>query len=137
MFSMVEEIERLAGIEVGDLNVRHQAVLDMLHQHYHDPPHAMQVAALGLQLFDQLRSLHGFGQREAELFEFGILLHNVGEHGEDRDHHIRTAALIRDSKLPGFTDDELNAMGVLAAAHTIQHQRELDFQQMLQKMKKN
>jgi thymidylate kinase len=126
MFSMVEEIERLAGIEVGDLNLRHQAVLEMLQQHYHDPPHAMQVAALALQLFDQLKSLHGFGRREAELFEFGILLHNVGEHGEDRDHHIRTAALIRESKMPGFSDDELNAMGVLAAAHTIQHQRELD-----------
>jgi dTMP kinase len=126
MFSMVEEIEKLVGIEVGDLNLRHQAVLDMLHQHYHDPPHAMQVATLALQLFDQLKVLHGFGQREAELFEFGVLLHNVGEHGEDRDHHIRTAALIRESRLPGFSDDELNAMGVMAAAHTIQHQRELD-----------
>jgi dTMP kinase len=126
MFSMVEEIEKLVGIEVGDLNLRHQAVLDMLHQHYHDPPHAMQVATLALQLFDQLKPLHGFGQREAELFEFGVLLHNVGEHGEDRDHHIRTAALIRESRLPGFSDDELNAMGVIAAAHTIQHQRELD-----------
>jgi len=126
MFSMVEQIERLVGIEVGDLNVRHQAILEMLHQHYHDPPHAMQVATLALQLFDQLKPLHGLGAPEAELFEFGVLLHNVGEQGEDRDHHVRTAALIRESKLPGFTADELNAISVLAAAHTIHHQRELE-----------
>lgn len=124
--AMMERIEQLIGVEGEDLNLRHQAVLDMLNHNYHDPPHAMQVATLALQLFDQLKPLHGFGNREAELFEFGVLLHNVGEHGEDRDQHIRTAALIRESKLPGFSADELNAMGVIAAAHTIQHQRELE-----------
>jgi len=123
---MMERIDKLLGIEGGDVNLRHQAVLDMLYQQYHDPPHAMQVATLALQLFDQLKPLHGFGAKEAELFEFGVLLHNVGEHGEDRDQHIRTAALIRESRLPGFSLDELNAIGVIAAAHTIQHQRELE-----------
>lgn len=123
---MVDRIEKLVGIEVGDLNVRHQAVLNMLHQHYHDPPHALQTATLALQLFDQLRPLHGLGAPEAELFEFGVLLHNVGEHGEERDRHVRTATLIRESNLDGFTADELNVMGVLAAAHTIHHYRELE-----------
>jgi dTMP kinase len=126
MGEMVDQIESLVGIEVGDLNVRHQAVLNMLHQHYHDPPHAMQTATLALQLFDQLRPLHGLPPSAAELFEFGVLLHNVGDHGEERDRHVRTAALIRESNLPGFTPDELNIMGVLAAAHTIHHQRELE-----------
>jgi thymidylate kinase len=123
---MVDRIDALVGIEVGDLNLRHQAVLNMLHQNYHDPPHAMQSATLALQLFDQLRPLHGLGAPEAELFEFAVLLHNVGEHGEERDRHVRTAALIRESNLPGFTRDELNVMGVLAAAHTIHHMRELE-----------
>jgi len=126
MNEMVDQIEALVGIEVGDLNLRHQAVLNMLHQHYHDPPHAMQTATLALQLFDQLRPLHGLPPAAAELFEFGVLLHNVAEHGEERDRHVRTAALIRESSLPGFTADELNVMGVLAAAHTIHHQRELE-----------
>jgi len=126
MNEMVDRIETLVGIEVGDLNLRHQAVLNLLHHEYHDPPHAMQTAALALQLFDQLRPLHGFGAPEAELFEFAVLLHNVGEHGEERDRHVRTAALIRESELPGFSRDELNVMGVLAAAHTIHHMRELE-----------
>lgn len=126
MNEMVDLIEAVVGIEVGDLNVRHQAVLNMLYQYYHDPPHAMQTATLALQLFDQLRPLHGLGAQEAELFEFGVLLHNVGEHGDDRDQHVRTAALIRESNLPGFSADELNVIGVLAAAHTIHHQRELE-----------
>jgi exopolyphosphatase/guanosine-5'-triphosphate,3'-diphosphate pyrophosphatase len=39
---------------------------------------------------------------------------------------VRTAALIRESNLPGFSPDELNVIGVLAAAHTIHHQRELE-----------
>jgi exopolyphosphatase/guanosine-5'-triphosphate,3'-diphosphate pyrophosphatase len=123
---MVDQIEQLVGIEVGDLNLRHQAVLNMLHQEYHDPPHALQTATLALQLFDQLRPLHGLGAAEAELFEFGVLLHNVGEHGEERDRHVRTAAMIRESNLPGFTRDELNVISVIAAAHTIHHQRELE-----------
>ena len=126
MGEMVDRIEGLVGIETGDLNVRHQAVLTMLQQNYHDPPHAMQTATLALQLFDQLRPLHGFGAKAAELFEFGVLLHNVGEHGEERDRHVRTAALIRESALPGFTPDELNVIGVLAAAHTINHHHELE-----------
>jgi dTMP kinase len=126
MNELVDQIEAVVGIEVGDLNVRHQAVLNMLYQHYHDPPHAMQTATLALQLFDQLRPLHGLGAAEAELFEFGVLLHNVGEHGEERDRHVRTAALIRESNLPGFSADELNVMGVIAAAHTIHHHRELE-----------
>lgn len=123
---MVQRIEELIGITVGDLNLRHQAVLNMLHQHYHDPPHAMQTAALALQLFDQLKPLHGLGSQEAELFEFGVLLHNVGEQGEERDRHVRTAALIRESNLPGFSRDELNVMSVIAAAHTIHHVSELE-----------
>jgi exopolyphosphatase/guanosine-5'-triphosphate,3'-diphosphate pyrophosphatase len=86
----------------------------------------MQTATLALQLFDQLRPLHGQGAQAAELFEFGVLLHNVGDHGDDRDRHVRTAALIRESQLPGFTPDELNVIGVVAAAHTIHHQRELE-----------
>jgi dTMP kinase len=126
MSEMVDRIETLVGIEVGDLNLRHQAVLDFVQKHYHDPPHALQTATLALQLFDQLRPLHGLGAPAAELFEFGVLLHNVGEQGDERDRHIRTAALIRESSLPGFSADELNVIGVLAAAHTIHHQRELE-----------
>jgi dTMP kinase len=126
MSEMVDRIEHLIGIDVGDLNVRHQAVLTMLYKHYHDPPHAMQTATLALQLFDQLKPLHGLGAQAAELFEFGVLLHNVGEHGEERDRHVRTAALIRESGLPGFSRDELNVISVIAAAHTIHHQHELE-----------
>lgn len=126
MSEMVDRIEQLIGIDVGDLNVRHQAVLTMLHKHYHDPPHAMQTATLALQLFDQLKPLHGLDAQAAELFEFGVLLHNVGEHGEERDRHVRTATLIRESGLPGFSPDELNVISVIAAAHTIHHQQELE-----------
>jgi hypothetical protein len=68
---MVDQIEALVGIEVGDLNVRHQAVLNMLHQHYHDPPHAMQTATLALQLFDQLRPLHGLPAQAASFSSSG------------------------------------------------------------------
>ena len=124
---MVNRIEAVAGLEVGDFNVRHHSVLELLHKHYHDPPHALQVAHLSLQLFDQLKPLHQLGAAEAELLEFGVLLHNVGEEGdEDRDRHVRTAQMVRDSALPGFSADELNAIGVLAAATTIQHHRELE-----------
>src|SRR3712207_5390602 len=127
MAEMIGRIESLAGLEMGDFNVRHHGVLDLLHQHYHDPPHALQVAHLALQLFDQLKPLHKLGGAEAELLEFGVLLHNIGEAAdEDRDRHVRTAQMIRESALPGFSADELNTIGVLAASTTIQHLRELE-----------
>jgi hypothetical protein len=127
MAELIGRIESLAGVEMSDFNVRHHGVLDLLHRHYHDPPHSLQVAHLALQLFDQLKPLHQLGSAQAELLEFGVLLHNVGEEGdEDRDRHVRTAQMIRDSALPGFSADELNTIGVLAASTTIQHLRELE-----------
>jgi dTMP kinase len=124
---MIERIEALLGLETGTMDVRHHGVMELLHQSYHDPPHALQVAHLARQLFDQLQPLHGLGPTAGELLEFGVLLHNVGEGpNADRDHHVRTAAVIRESALRGFSEAELNAIGVLAASHTIQHRRELD-----------
>ncbi len=124
---LVVHLERLIGLESGVVNIRHHGVMELMHNNYHDPPHAMHVAHLARQLFDQLLSLHELGPDAAELLEYGVLLHNVGENGRDvRDAHVRTAAAIRESALEGFTDDELNVIGVLAAAHTVHHQRELD-----------
>ena len=123
---LIGHVERLLELEAGQFSVRHHGVMELLQREYHDPPHAMQVAQLALQLFEQLRPVHGLGPRAAELLEFGVLLHNVGEAASERDHHIRSAAEVRESGLPGFTPDELNVIGVLAAAHAIQHVRELD-----------
>jgi len=124
---LIARIERLLGLEPGGVSIRSHAILDLMQASYHDPPHALQVANLALQLFEQLKPHHGLGQQAAELLEFGLLLHNYGEQpGEERGHHVRTAGAIRESGLEGFTAAELNVIGVLAAAHTIQHQRELD-----------
>jgi dTMP kinase len=124
---LVARLERLLRLESGVTNARHQAVMELMHDSYHDPPHAMHVALLARQLFDQLQAVHQLGPEMAELFEYGVLLHNVGENGRDvRDAHVRTAAVVRESALKGFTEDELNVIGVLAATHTVHHQRELD-----------
>ncbi|MFN8522472.1 MAG: hypothetical protein U0821_05125 [Chloroflexota bacterium] len=124
---VVPHIEQLLSLESGEVNIRHHGVMQLLNKTYHDPPHALQLGNLALQLFHQLRPLHQLKPQAAELLEFGVLLQNIGEQsGEERDRHIRTARMIRESALEGFSGDELNVIGVIAAAHLIQHRRELD-----------
>lgn len=124
---LVGRIERLLGLEAADVKLRHQSVMQMMLKRYHDPAHAVQVSQLACQLFNQLKAFHHLSGHAQELLEFGVLLHNVGEEGGDeRNQHMRTAAMVRQSNLEGFSEAELNVIGALAAAHTIQHQRELD-----------
>jgi exopolyphosphatase/guanosine-5'-triphosphate,3'-diphosphate pyrophosphatase len=68
-------------------------------------------------LFDQTQKIHGLGAASRELLEYASLLHGIGRHidYENREQHSRY--IIRNSSLRGFTDDEIELLGLIAVYH--------------------
>ena len=80
-------------------------------------PHSRQVARLALELFDQSRAMHGLGEVDRELLEYGALLHDIGDHVSADDHHKHTAYLIEHACLRGFSPDEVAVLASLGRFH--------------------
>jgi len=87
--------------------VRMSAVIDLAEQSGYDGAHALHVADLALQIFDQTKGLHGYDAAERELLEYGALLHEIGMQVSFRGHHRHSYYLIRHSGLQGFTTDQV------------------------------
>ncbi|MCX6141240.1 MAG: HD domain-containing protein [Candidatus Kapabacteria bacterium] len=83
--------------------------------------HAEHVKNLCLRLFDDLRSLHDLGDRERELLEAAALLHDVGYHIAADQHHKHSEYIIRNSAMPGFTNDEAELIASVARYHRKSH----------------
>lgn len=84
-------------------------------------PHADHVKNLAVRLFDGLRLLHGYGDRELELLEAAALLHDVGYHIGADQHHKHSEYIIRNSAMPGFTNDETEIIAAIARYHRKSH----------------
>ena len=56
--------------------------------------HSRHVAMLALELFDQLRELHGLDDDDRELLEYAALLHDIGEHVAHEGHDRHAAYLV-------------------------------------------
>jgi exopolyphosphatase/guanosine-5'-triphosphate,3'-diphosphate pyrophosphatase len=79
--------------------------------------HSEQVARLTMRLFDDTRSLHGFGTPERELVEYGALLHDIGWHIGRSGHHKHSAYLIRNGDLKNFSPQEIEIIAQIARYH--------------------
>ena len=82
-----------------------------------DEVHGRQVARLSLQLFDQLKDLHGLGKRERNLLLAGALLHDIGQFVSYRRHHKHSMYLIANSELPGMSPEDIRVVAALARYH--------------------
>src|SRR4051794_32525100 len=96
---------------------RRRSVLELARRYNWEQPHSEHVTRLCLQLFDQLTHLHGLGQRERELIEFGALLHDIGWHISGKKHHCHSLYLILHGNLKGFDDEEVRVIANVARYH--------------------
>jgi exopolyphosphatase/guanosine-5'-triphosphate,3'-diphosphate pyrophosphatase len=96
---------------------RRRSVLGLARRCNWEQPHAEHVTALCLQMFDQLRALHGLGDRERELIEYGGLLHDIGWHIAGKGHHKHSMYLILHGDLKGFEDEEVQVIANVARYH--------------------
>jgi exopolyphosphatase/guanosine-5'-triphosphate,3'-diphosphate pyrophosphatase len=98
-------------------DVRKRNVLALARRCHSSEAHALHVARLAVRLFDQTRSLHGYGPREREWLEFAAILHDIGYVINPRQHHKHAYYLIKHSDLSGLTADEVDIIANLARYH--------------------
>ena len=89
--------------------------------------HAEQVAKLALSLFDQLEGLHGLDRPYRELLMYGCLLHDIGYLISHEGHHKHSYYLIRNGRLQGFSDQEIEIIANLARYHRKGRPKKSDF----------
>lgn len=65
--------------------------------------------------------LHKLGDRERELLEASALLHDVGYHIAADQHHKHSEYIIRNSAMPGFTNEEAELIANIARYHRKSH----------------
>ena len=96
---------------------RRRSVVELMRKFDRDDPRELHIAELSLSLFDQTQKLHGLDGAERELLEYASLLHGIGRHidFENRERHSRY--IIRNSSLRGFTDDEIELLGLITLYH--------------------
>ena len=96
---------------------RRRSVLDLARRCEWNPVHGEQVARIVLLMFDQLKGLHKLGRRERELIEYASMLHDIGWHIGQSQHHKHSMYLIMHGDLKGFEDEELGIMANIARYH--------------------
>src|SRR5690348_9084804 len=79
-----------------------------------DWPHARQVTLLSTQLFEATQPLHELDKHALRLLERAAFLHNTGMLIEVRRHHKHSFHLIKETKLPDFTDEERHEIACIA-----------------------
>lgn len=82
-----------------------------------DWPHARHVERLSTELFTATQPLHLLDERPLRLLERAAFLHNAGMLVEARRHHKHSFRLIKQTKLPGFTEEERHEIACIARYH--------------------
>jgi exopolyphosphatase/guanosine-5'-triphosphate,3'-diphosphate pyrophosphatase len=90
-----------------------EEVLALMQALEEEPHHVQHVAALALQLFDELGEVHGLGDMDRFILEAGSLLHDIGwsVSYEGPGHHRQSARLIREH---GWKNLPRHAVDVIA-----------------------
>jgi len=139
--TVFEELE-CAAIEVCDRAMREGMIIDYMQTHWpkvrlsvqvrdprkrsvielgrrcnFDEKHAMQVTALSLSLFDQLKGMHRLGTGARDLLEHAAMAHDVGWHIGHSGHHKHSYYLIKNGDLEGFSPLELEVIANVARYH--------------------
>ncbi len=98
-----------------------QAVLDAcerIGQRYRfDEAHGQLVSKLAGQIFDDLRDIHGFTDRDRLLLRAASLLHDIGDFVRYDGHHKHSFYLIQNSDIIGLTPDERAVVANVARYH--------------------
>jgi exopolyphosphatase/guanosine-5'-triphosphate,3'-diphosphate pyrophosphatase len=96
---------------------RPRSVIQLAERCGYHKPHAEQVSRLGLMLFDQLKPLHGLDDAMRDLLKYACILHDVGYLISHSQHHKHSYYLIRNGRLQGFTEQEIEILANIARYH--------------------
>jgi exopolyphosphatase / guanosine-5'-triphosphate,3'-diphosphate pyrophosphatase len=94
-----------------------RSAVDLGKRYSFDEPHALHVAQLSQNLFQQLRSEHHLDARFAIILYVAALLHEIGMFVGTRSHHKHAMYLIRNSELFGLGRKEHLLAALVARYH--------------------
>lgn len=120
---VLDAIRKYEGGSYADQisNIRLKSVEQLAKESNYDLNHCRHVAGLALDLFKQLKSLHGLGSEYSEYLYAAALLHDIGHHISHDQHHKHSYYVIRNSSLMGFTDLEIVLIANIARYHRKSH----------------
>ena len=79
--------------------------------------HPSQVKRIALKIFDDLKNLHNFGNRERFWLECATLLHDIGLSTDVTKHHKASLELILDDIEMPFSSEQRRIIGSIARYH--------------------
>ncbi|MCP3982350.1 MAG: Ppx/GppA family phosphatase [bacterium] len=93
------------------------AVQNLFERHAQPRRHTQRVRKLARSLFAGLASLHGWGEREAELLDAAAVLHDIGKTINHYDHDHHGEYLVESAPLAGFSHVEQALIALLVRYH--------------------
>jgi len=100
---------------------RSESVEEVGEKYNYDKVHSQQVARLALNLFEQMRELHGLPDRYSSLLHAAAMLHDIGLFIAYSKHHKHTYYLIKSSGPSSFDAIELDIIANIARYHRKSH----------------
>ena len=102
-----------------NLPAAREEVLAFMQALEEEPHHVQHVAALALQLFDELEDLHGLDDRDRFILEAASLLHDIGwsVSPDGAGHHRESARLIREHGWKHFDEEGVTLAAQVARYH--------------------
>ncbi len=125
-----------AEAKIPDL--RRREVMALVRRCHGSETHAIHVAGLALRIFDLTKRLHKLKDTERTWLEFAALLHDVGYHINERQHHKHAYYLIKHSDIGGLSAGEIDVIANVARYHrrAIPQLKHEEFDELSQKLKR-
>ena len=98
-------------------DLRRRSVLDLARKCEWNETHSLQVAAIALKFFDQLKPLHDLNGEARELLEYAAMLHDIGWHIAPSKHHRHSMYLVQNGGLMGFSSREIEIIANMTRYH--------------------
>jgi exopolyphosphatase/guanosine-5'-triphosphate,3'-diphosphate pyrophosphatase len=113
------EIDYLLTNGHSNFNIRDSSVLNLANRCQYDKTHAETVQRNALILFDEMKDLgiHHMSDDMRILLSYSCILHDIGEFISYPKHHLHSYIIILNSFLPGFDNEELKIMALMAKLH--------------------
>ena len=95
-------------------NLRYETILNLCQRYNVEMIHSRHVKEIALAIYDDLQSMHKQPADTREMLEAAALLHDVGYHISHDQHHKHSYYIIKNSVMPGFTNNESDLIANIA-----------------------
>lgn len=96
---------------------RRRSVFELLRKCDWHEAHSTHVANMALKIFDVLQDELELQDSDRELLEYSAYLHDIGYYISHSKHHKHALYIIRNSKLKGFREEEIEVIANVARYH--------------------